>query len=80
VVIGAGVTGRRTARFLSRRGATVRLVDRSAEVLGRLRSCNGLKLVVDDGTDAVLRGADLVVPSPGVPRTHPLCELRWRKA
>ena len=70
VVIGAGRTGQSTARFLSGRGARVCLLDRRREALDRLALPTQVERRVDDGDDAPLRGADLVVPSPGVARTH----------
>lgn len=69
LVIGAGRTGQSVARFLTGRGAAVRLTERRAELLGRIE-LTGVERVVDDGRNAGLRGIDLVVPSPGVPRTH----------
>jgi UDP-N-acetylmuramoylalanine--D-glutamate ligase len=72
LVIGAGRTGRSTARFLAARGAAVRLIDRDPEALRRADPWAELETRVDDGSDAALRGVDLVIPSPGIPRTHAL--------
>lgn len=74
LVIGAGRTGQSVARFLVGRGAVVRLSERRAALLEQARLDPTVERVLDDGTTAVLRDVDLVVPSPGVPRTHPLLQ------
>jgi UDP-N-acetylmuramoylalanine--D-glutamate ligase len=71
VVLGAGRTGESVARFLLGRGARVCLLDRRREALDRLTLPSQIERRIDDGDDAPLRGADLIVPSPGVPRSHP---------
>ncbi|HVN87747.1 MAG TPA: UDP-N-acetylmuramoyl-L-alanine--D-glutamate ligase [Candidatus Binatia bacterium] len=73
LVIGAGKTGRSVTRFLSERGARVRLVDRRAALLAHVTAAN-VECVVDDGSDSVLGGISLVVPSPGVARNHPMLQ------
>ena len=75
LVIGARRTGVAVARYLATQGATVRLCDRSPVGFDDERArfanldvewCPGR----EDG--ALLDGVDLVIPSPGVPRSHPL--------
>ncbi|HUI26789.1 MAG TPA: UDP-N-acetylmuramoyl-L-alanine--D-glutamate ligase [Candidatus Kryptonia bacterium] len=75
LVVGAGRTGQSVARFLAGRGAVVRLTDRRTELLDRVEITGAMERVVDDGGDTLLRGIDLVVPSPGVPRTHAALQL-----
>jgi len=70
LVVGAGKTGQSVATFLARRGARIRLVERSSEVLARAQLPTGIDTRVGDETDDLLQGMDLVIPSPGVPRTH----------
>jgi UDP-N-acetylmuramoylalanine--D-glutamate ligase len=74
VVIGGGRTGQATARFLVDRGATVCVIERNAAVLARLTLPPKVERVVDDAGEALLRRIDLVVPSPGIARTHPLLQ------
>lgn len=76
VVVGGGKTGAAAARVLLRLGARVSIVDDAAldKVTAGLQK-NGLDTSAVDvkagGIDAaVVAAADLVVLSPGVPRTH----------
>ncbi len=76
LVIGLGRTGRSVARFLVSQGGHVcvsenRTGDALASALARL---DGLPVEVRPETDPelILRGIDLVIPSPGVPATAPL--------
>jgi UDP-N-acetylmuramoylalanine--D-glutamate ligase len=72
LVVGAGKTGRAVARFLASRATRVVLCDRD---LRQLTWLEDLPLVtVCSETDALsaLHEVELVVPSPGVPRSHPL--------
>lgn len=71
LVVGLGSTGVAVARHLKRRGAEVRLAERSTDVMV---PADLATLPRDDGSDpdAALVGVDLVVPSPGVPATSPL--------
>jgi UDP-N-acetylmuramoylalanine--D-glutamate ligase len=77
LVVGARRTGTSVARYLAEHGATVRLADKMSggfdEGHERLR---GLSIEWCLGREDVelLNGIDLVVPSPGVPRSHPLLE------
>jgi UDP-N-acetylmuramoylalanine--D-glutamate ligase len=72
VVIGAARSGRGAVRVLAARGARVRVLERDA---GARRDADwpaSVELRVGDDQQESLDGIDLVVPSPGVPRTHPL--------
>lgn len=69
LLLGAGATGCAVARFLRKRGAAVTLCDRSAEVLERADVPGEVVRSAVEAPDP--SGFDVVVPSPGVPRTHP---------
>jgi UDP-N-acetylmuramoylalanine--D-glutamate ligase len=75
LVIGARRTGAAVARYLAIQGAEVVLSDKAADGFdaerGRLQ---GLRIDWRLGSESpeLLDGVDLVVPSPGVPREHPL--------
>ncbi len=71
VVVGYGVTGRAVADFLTRSGASVRVFDDGE--IGMESSHSGVT-VSRPGEDFrfVVEQADLVVVSPGVPRSHPV--------
>jgi UDP-N-acetylmuramoylalanine--D-glutamate ligase len=78
LVIGARRTGVAAARFLARRGARVRLADRSAAGLEEAREAlRGVAVEwrLGEEAPALLDGVDLVVPSPGVPRDAELLRL-----
>lgn len=67
VIVGMGVTGRSVARHLSGEGWTVVVMeDRPPEGAVEEIAAWGATL----GTEADVDGADLVVPSPGVPPHH----------
>jgi UDP-N-acetylmuramoylalanine--D-glutamate ligase len=82
LVIGFQRTGRALARVLAARGTAVRVVDvKDAPALGvDVRAWDGIDLHLGDtGTATLLDEIDLVVPSPGVPRSHGvLCAARDR--
>jgi len=74
LVLGLGDTGLSMARWLARRGATVRVADSRAaaphaEPLAR--ELPGVPLAAGPFTDETLRGADLVAVSPGIDRREP---------
>ena len=79
LVIGAARTGQSVARFLHRRGGTVRLVERSASRLEGMTVPAGIEIQVGDEADSALRDVDVVVPSPGVAATHPLLQGAVRR-
>ena len=72
LVIGAGRAGRGAIRLLVARGAHVRVLDRSPEVLAAADWPASVELRGGDDQPDTLQGIDLVVPSPGVRREHPL--------
>src|SRR5262245_37846216 len=74
LVIGFGRTGRAMARVLAARGDRVRAGDaRDAAALGvEPGGLAGVELHAGADGPELLDGVDLVVPSPGVPRTAPV--------
>ena len=75
-IIGLGLTGKATARFLAARGARLTVTDErpaalAAEALAALLPAAADLRVVPCGPE-LLEEADLVIPSPGVYPTHPL--------
>jgi UDP-N-acetylmuramoylalanine--D-glutamate ligase len=72
LVVGLGRTGSALARYLTSRGARVRVCDRRADA--PLPDVVDASLEVVRGADGPeqLDGIDLVVPSPGVPADAPL--------
>lgn len=72
LVIGAGRSGRSAAALLAARRASVRVVDRSPRVERDPRWTEAVELCAGTDGAAGLEATDLVVPSPGVPRDHPL--------
>jgi len=74
LVLGAERTGRAVFRFLRERSASVRVADRSAPARESFHADYGVDCLPDDDADALLRGIDLVVTSPGVPQTHPVLQ------
>jgi UDP-N-acetylmuramoylalanine--D-glutamate ligase len=74
LVIGAGKTGQSVSAFLRQCGATVRLVEQSAAVRERLTVPAGVEVRAGDDPADVLRNVNVVIPSPGVPRTHVLLQ------
>lgn len=65
VVWGTGITGLTTARVMTGRGHEVRLVD---ERMPAILPDIPVRLITEED----LAWADLLIPSPGVPRHHPL--------
>ncbi len=74
LVLGFRTTGQAAARVLAARGAAVRVADaRPAAALGVDASAwGGIELRLGEDGPHLLADVDLVVPSPGVPRTAPL--------
>lgn len=82
LVIGLGRTGKSVARCVLAHGGHVRVVDSQAdEAMSALAQFNGLPVEVrpDDAPDELLRGVQLVIPSPGAPATHPLLREAVRR-
>ncbi len=82
LVIGLARTGIATCLFCSELGATVTAADsRTASELGdsiaKLRNA-GIRLELGGYSDEILRGQQLIIPSPGVPADAPLL-LRARE-
>ena len=71
VIIGYGITGRAAAEFLIRNGATVRVYDDKASMEGLPESAAAIS-PVDESFQRKVVNADLVLVSPGVPRSHPV--------
>jgi UDP-N-acetylmuramoylalanine--D-glutamate ligase len=75
LVIGARRTGAAVARYLSRQGAEVLLSDQASNAFEEERALlGGLAVEWCLGRDdaRLLQGVDFVIPSPGVPKSHPL--------
>jgi UDP-N-acetylmuramoylalanine--D-glutamate ligase len=72
LVVGWGRTGRAVARVLAARGLTVRAVDARAAAALAGDPVPGVDLHAGTDGSELLDGIDLVVPSPGVPRTAPV--------
>jgi UDP-N-acetylmuramoylalanine--D-glutamate ligase len=77
VVVGLGVAGEAAARQLARRGWGVVVTEDRPSPATRVRSealaARGVEVVeapAGRALDALVDGADLLVPSPGVPRRH----------
>src|SRR5262245_33415379 len=79
LVLGAERTGRAVYRFLRQRSASIVVADRSPATRESFAAANGVECLPDDDTDALLRGVDLVVTSPGVPRHHPVLQKAFRR-
>lgn len=82
LVVGFGVAGEAAARHLHRRGCTVSIVEDRPTAPGRARFADieapGMTLVEQPDETmlaGLLHACDLVVPSPGVPPTHPALRL-----
>jgi UDP-N-acetylmuramoylalanine--D-glutamate ligase len=72
VVVGAARSGVAAARLLARRGARVTVTDRKTEIDAASALANqGVELELGGHRDATLKGADLVVVSPGVHLDQP---------
>ena len=69
VVLGAGTSGLAAARLLVRLGATVRLLERNAEVAEGLPASEGFSVIGGEHRPEHFEGAGLVVMSPGIPRS-----------
>lgn len=70
IVIGAGRSGQGAARCLAAHGARVLVLDRSPAALRTGTWPAGVELRAGDEPCNEVDHADLIVPSPGVPRDH----------
>ena len=79
IVVGYGVTGRAVAAWLSARGDRVVVIDDHADgamiAAGHSAGVEVVPTPEDERLRAVLAGAGLIVPSPGVPVGHPVYRL-----
>src|SRR6186997_1866209 len=72
VVVGAARSGVAAAQLLARRGARVTVTDRKTEIdAARTLADQGVALELGGHRDETLKGADLVVVSPGVHLDQP---------
>ena len=72
VVIGAARAGRGAVRVLAAQGARVCVLERHPSAVRDADWPPTVELRADDGSASGLGAVDLVVPSPGVAREHPL--------
>jgi UDP-N-acetylmuramoylalanine--D-glutamate ligase len=74
LLVGMGVTNRAVAAALMRRGHAVVAVDDTpdAELAATLADIGVDLVVAPDDLAPLVAGADVVVPSPGVPERHPV--------
>lgn len=73
VVVGAGRAGRSVARVLAEAGSSVRVFERRGDAMRDPAWPEAVELCAGDGgVGESLDGVDIVVPSPGVAREHPL--------
>lgn len=76
LVVGLGVTGQAVARALTRRGATVTATDDAVTGELRARAAEAGATWVDpprpDGWVELVAAHDAVLPSPGIPESHPV--------
>ena len=88
LVVGLGATGEAVARHFATLGESVTVVEDSrlvapdqVERLGRVRN-RGAVVLEEPGTsrsEELVTGADLIVPSPGVPERHPVIVMARRR-
>ena len=78
-MLGFGVTGRAVAKALTLHGVTVIAVDEHPTDAIRAEAASmGVEIVESPSSRDLTRlvsGCDLVIPSPGIPETHPIFEL-----
>jgi len=80
VVIGAARAGRGAVQLLAARGARVRVLERDPNARADPQWPATVELRAGADTDDPLDGIDLVVPSPGVPRAHPVLQRATARA
>ncbi len=79
LIIGLGRTGKSVARCVLAHGGRVRIADSQADAVASARTQSDMEIRSDDDADALLRGVQLVIPSPGVPAKHPLLREAGRR-
>lgn len=79
LIIGLGRTGKSVARCVLAHGGRVRITDSQADAVASARAQSDMEIRSDDDADALLRGVQLVIPSPGVPAKHPLLKEAVRR-
>jgi len=83
LVVGMGMTGLATARFLHHRGAVVTVTDMASEK--ELAACNqelhclGIRTELGGHCRESFESSDLIVLSPGVPHTHEFLQAARQK-
>ncbi len=83
LVVGLARTGEATAAFLLRRGARVTITEQApggARFQGRDVDPARVKLEAGGHTPAAFLEADLIIPSPGVPRLPEIAAARDRES
>lgn len=79
LIIGLGQTGKSVARCILAYGGRVRVAENQADAVASARAQSDMEIRSDDDADALLRGVQLVIPSPGVPAKHPLLKEAVRR-
>lgn len=79
LIIGLGRTGESVARRVLAHGGHVRIADSHADAVAAAHTQFDVEIRSDDDADGLLRGVQLVIPSPGVPATHPLLREAVRR-
>jgi len=79
LIIGLGRTGESVARRVLAHGGHVRIADSHADAVAAAHTQFDVEIRSDDAADGLLRGVQLVIPSPGVPATHPLLREAVRR-
>ena len=79
LIIGLGRTGKSVAQCVLAHGGCVRVAENQAEAVVSAPAQSNMEIRSDDDADALLRGVQLVIPSPGVPATHPLLREAVRR-
>jgi UDP-N-acetylmuramoylalanine--D-glutamate ligase len=82
IVVGFGLTGRAVARELLRAGDAVTVLDdqptAEAREAGRTLGLSIEPMPAGAALGRLIAGADLIIPSPGVPVGHPIFEAARR--
>ena len=79
LIIGLGRTGESVARRVLAHGGHVRIADSHADAVAAAHTQFDMEIRSDDDADGLLRGVQFVIPSPGVPATHPLLREAVRR-